>query len=55
MALIWTLTVSTTAFEGAKEKFYGFRQTIEAYLTRMHEIMETEWWNAMNDSVKGGG
>ena len=27
MALIRTLTVSTTAFERMKEKFYGFRQT----------------------------
>ena len=27
MALIRTLTVSTTAFERTKEKFYGFRQT----------------------------
>ena len=29
MALILALTVSTTAFEGTKEKFYGFRQTEE--------------------------
>ena len=28
MALIRTLTVSTTAFERTKEKFYGFRQTV---------------------------
>ena len=27
MALIRTLTISTTAFERMKEKFYGFRQT----------------------------
>ena len=27
MSLIRTLTVSTTAFERTKEKFYGFRQT----------------------------
>ena len=27
MALIRTLTVSTTAFERTKEKIYGFRQT----------------------------
>ena len=27
MALIQTLTVSTTALERTKEKFYGFRQT----------------------------
>ena len=27
MTLIRTLTVSTTAFERTKEKFYGFRQT----------------------------
>ena len=27
MALICTLTVSTTAFERTREKFYGFRQT----------------------------
>ena len=27
MALIWTLTVSTNAFERTKEKSYGFRQT----------------------------
>ena len=27
MALIRTLTVSTTAFERTKEKFVGFRQT----------------------------
>ena len=27
MMLIRTLTVSTTAFERTKEKFYGFRQT----------------------------
>ena len=28
MALIRTLTVSTTAFEKTKEKFYGFQQTV---------------------------
>ena len=28
MALIRTLTVSTTAFERTKEKFYGIRQTV---------------------------
>ena len=28
MALIRTLTVSTSAFERTKEKFYGFRQTV---------------------------
>ena len=28
MALIRTLTVSTTVFERTKEKFYGFRQTV---------------------------
>ena len=27
MALIRTLTISTTTFERMKEKFYGFRQT----------------------------
>ena len=27
MALIQTLTISTTTFERMKEKFYGFRQT----------------------------
>ena len=29
MALIRTLTISTTAFERRKEKFDGFRQTVE--------------------------
>ena len=29
MALIRTLTVSTTAFERTKEKFYGFRQNLQ--------------------------
>ena len=28
MALIRTLTVSTTTFERMKEKFFGFRQTV---------------------------
>ena len=28
MALIRTLTISNTAFERTKEKFYGFRQTV---------------------------
>ena len=31
MALIQTLTVSTTTFEGMKEEFYGFRQTVLYY------------------------
>ena len=29
MALIRTLTASTTAIDRTKEKFYGFRQTVE--------------------------
>ena len=32
MTVIRTPTVSTTAFESTKEKFYGFRQTDEANL-----------------------
>ena len=34
MALIRTLTISTTTFERTKEKFYGFRQTV---------LFEREW------------
>ena len=30
MALIRTLTMSTATFERMKEKFYGFRQTVQA-------------------------
>ena len=33
MALIRTLTVSTTAFERRKEKFYDFRQTVLGYVS----------------------
>ena len=32
MTLIRNLTVSTTAFERTKEKFYGFRQTVNGYM-----------------------
>ena len=39
LALIRTLTVSTTAFERTKEKFYGFRQT-ELVMLLTFEIFE---------------
>ena len=39
MALIQTLTVSTTAFDRTKEKFYGFRQVGKLFLrTKSLEI-----------------
>ena len=38
MALIRTLTVSTTAFEITKEKFDGFRQTVQEL--RLLKILE---------------
>ena len=34
MVLIRTSTVSTAAFERTKEKFYGFRQTVQDSFTR---------------------
>ena len=35
MALIRTLTISTTTFERIKEKLYGFRQTVNVHFHSM--------------------
>ena len=42
MALIRTLTISTTTFEGVKEKFYGFRQTefFEHFLSAFNALSD---------------
>ena len=39
MTFIRTLTVSTTAFERTKEKFYGFRQTVLIKQTEISVVM----------------
>ena len=46
MALIRTLTISTTTFERMKEKFYGFRQTVfeKKYdILRLLFVLATEY------------
>ena len=56
MALLRTLTVSTTAFERTKEEFYGFRQTVslkcDRYLDKNYGVPSTTKFKLSNFVVE---
>ena len=47
MALIRTLTISTTSFERMKEKFYGFRQTVQTVQSPSQHVSHVELWDTV--------